>query len=474
MCSHSKPNWIAFLLLICSSPWVVAADEDDRREWHYRVPAGLRRIVDEGGERWVLHFPNGTTAEMVEMKRTAEYVQLQNSDNQNVLRLFADHGTIQKGGTGPFRRFTAGAWVAPQTSSIAETDYLVRVVYFVPTDRRPTSDYEAKIQVIVELIAEIMTRDLQSKGYETEGPQFVRRDGKIVVDLLRGQKTSLDYNQGAAWKSSAHGGAIFDEVNQRHGSTRYQMTLIFAETYEYGTAPRLWPGHIALAAAQPPRGGVGVMSAWILRDEFATADPVELRRRFFDESPYPGRTALGHRGPNSPRADFLEDGIGGALHELAHMFGATHHSRGAPNNIMGQGFRNLRWNVSARKNRRLQARFSKESAWMLMSSRYLNPLVDRTDNVRPTADLQLQQQRNRVAATIQVADNRALRLLVVVEVTAEEGRQIMEARELEGTEQSLQLRLTPKRAGGPTKIQLIVVDAGGNHQKITKSLSGRK
>ena len=177
-------------------------------------------MTEESEGRWLLHFPNGTTAEMVETGRTPVYVQLQNSDNKNVLRLFAGHGSIQKSGAGPFRRFTEGNWVASQPSAADDTDYKIRVVYFVPSDREPTRNYEGKIQVILELIAQIMTGDLKSKGYETDGPPFFKRDGKIVVDLLRGEKKSLEYNQGAAWRSSAHGGAIFDEVDRRHGSTK--------------------------------------------------------------------------------------------------------------------------------------------------------------------------------------------------------------------------------------------------------------
>ena len=169
----------------------------------------------------------------------------------------------------------------------------------------------------------------------------------------------------------------------------------------------------------------------------------------------------------------MEDGVGGALHELAHMFGTTHHGRGAPNNIMSQGFRNLRWNVGSRKNPRLQARFSKENAWMLMSSRYLNPLIDRTDNSPPTADLQLQWRGDMIAATITARDDKELRLLSIVEVTSNEGRQIMEARELQGAEQTLRMQLAPKGLDGNTQIQAIVVDTGGNHRKITKSISRR-
>ena len=67
-------------------------------------------------------------------------------------------------------------------------------MYFVPQDRKPTKNYQKKIEVVLSLISEVITRDLRSKGRKTGGPQFETNDGKVVVNLLNGEKNARDYN----------------------------------------------------------------------------------------------------------------------------------------------------------------------------------------------------------------------------------------------------------------------------------------
>jgi hypothetical protein len=247
------------------------------------------------------------------------------------------------------------------------------------------------------------------------------------------------------------------------------MTLIFAETYELGEAPLLWPGHIALAIAKPPMGGIAVFSGWILRDEFASPDPRVLRQRFFDQTPIPGRTALGNRVANSPRSDFMEDGIGGAIHELAHLFGLTHHSRGRPNHIMAQGFRNLRWNVGVRANPRIAATFSDENAAMLMTSRFINEAVDRSDQLPPEVALDVRTVGKQLQITVRCRDETQLARLTLVEVTAASGRELLVSGPLKGQEQTVRLPLDSSTLReSNSALQAIVVDGGGNFTKVTK------
>ncbi len=437
------------MLLVIAGPSATAAPQRkiERAEWNYRVPAGLRRMVDQGENRWLLHFPNGTTNELRELSRTDDYIELRNESNQNVMRLFERHGMIRNADGKAFRKFTDGQWV--EAAVVAAPNYEVNLVYFVPADREPTPNYEAKIRVIAELMEEVVARDLRAKGLKTIGPRFHRRDGKIVVDLIRGQRGSRFYNQNGAWKSNDHADAIFSEVDRLRGNSGQRMTLIFAETYELGDAPLLWPGHIALAVAKPPTGGIAVFSAWILRDEFAASDPAVLRQRFFDQTPIPGRTALGNRVANSPRSDFLEDGIGGAIHELAHMFGLTHHLRGRPNHIMAQGFRNLRWNVGVRSNPRLAATFSDENAAILMTSRFINEAVDRSDHRPPEVALDVHRSGKQLQVTVRCRDETQLARLTLADVTAASGRELLVSGPLTGKSKRSAFRGTRRHSAGP-------------------------
>lgn len=323
---------VAILLLIWMGPAMVSAiaiaDEpsdpesgnvDARRQWVYEVPAGTRRMIRQDEERWTLFFPNGTTNPMTQLGVTDDYVELRNDNNGNVMRLFADHAVIRAADKSQFRPMTQGKWLAVDPAGQGRVpDYKIELVYFVPSDRTPTANYDGKLRAIASLMEQTVTNDLRSKGYETEGPRFTRDDaGQIKITLVSGDRPALFYNQNAAWKSPGHFAAIQKELQNRSYDFRRQMTFIFSETYEFGPAPRLWPGHIAIATALPPSGGVALFSAWVLQDELATADGDELRRRFFDDStPYAGRRSLDQENANrfanaSSRADLLEDGVGG-------------------------------------------------------------------------------------------------------------------------------------------------------------------
>ncbi len=468
----------AFRVCVILLVWMNAAavgQGADRLEWRYDTANGMRRIVVADGGEWQQLFPNGTTGTLIEQSRTEEYIELLNPDNRNVLRLYDDHGTVQKSQAGPFRRFTDGKWSAvtspPMSNTKNECDFKIRIVYFVPNDRRPTQDYEGKIRAVMSLAAEIMTNDLRSKGYVTDGPPFEMQDGQMVVHLLRGELSAKEYNQNGQWKSSQHGKMIFDEVGRRSFPANEFMTLVFAETYEESASPRLWPGHIALASANPPNGGIGVFSAWILRDEFATSDPLLLRRRFFDDSQHSSRHSLDRRQGGNARSDFLEDGVGGALHELSHLFGLTHHGGSESTHIMAQGFRNLRWNVGIHSNPTLQARYSDENAAMLMASRYLNVEVDRSDARKPEVKLILESSGGQVKAKVRATDDKNLNLVALVVVTESRGRQLIAMSKVNGVTHELQSDI-PRSVFGDTieAVQVIAVDSGGNHGKVTRTL----
>ena len=359
--------YVATLCSITLASTVFGDNDRDRRIWKFETPAGTRTIVDKGQGRWVTYYPNGTSTECIELSRTPEYIEIQNKAANVVQRLYKNYGTVQKTPGEPFKRFGEGAWVEgdgpPVTkNAFGSIDDKIRVVYFVPQDRKPTNNYQEKIGVVLSIISEVMTTDLRSKGLKTDGPQFKQLAKKPAIHLLHGAQTAREYNDASQFNSIKQFMAITDEVEQHLRSVRDHIVLVFAETYEEGPADRVWPGHIARAVAHPPNGGIGVFSAWMLRDEFCATNLQAQRQGFLDPTPTLGRTAIGHRGPNSPRFEFIEDGIGGVLHELAHTFGLPHDQRNEQIDIMGAGFRNLRWNVTSSNRVADRAKFSDENA----------------------------------------------------------------------------------------------------------------
>jgi hypothetical protein len=204
----------------------------------------------------------------------------------------------------------------------------------------------------------------------------------------------------------------------------------------------------------------------------------DQRKRFFDPTPVPGRTAWGHRGDKggSPRGTFAEDGVGAVVHELAHALGLPHDRRDDAHDIMGNGFRNLRWNFEPKARGKQRVRFSEECARLLMSSRYLAGDLDLTDRQPPEVEVKSLTPAGRGngwTVSVKVSDNKGLRAIVFVDRTA---GSVIAGRKLSGVVQEFRQPLRP--AGGksrPPQLQVIVTDVGGNQKRQSHPAdAGRK
>jgi hypothetical protein len=163
------------------------------------------------------------------------------------------------------------------------------------------------------------------------------------------------------------------------------------------------------------------------------------------------------------------------LHELAHTFGLPHDQRAQQVNIMGQGFRNLRWNVGSLRGVRQRAAssktaaFSKENAWLLMASRYLNQQVDRTDNRPPKVVLDTSRTSGGIVVTVDATDESGLSTVVLLD-RSESDRKMVAGQRLSGQRQTTKLLLPAAQLpNGPVRLQVLVVDTGGNMTKVMRS-----
>ena len=469
MSVSSLSLWLLPLVLLLHPN--CTADES-RVEWVYPTQFGERRFVDVGDGQWLLLFPNGNRAACVELERTADYIAVRNLDTTNVHRLFTDRGTVQKKGVGNFGKFADGKWISP--TAPASSDYLVRLVYFVPKDRQPIPGFEQRIQAVTELSLETFTNALRTTGAATNGPEFARDDeGNLKVQLVLGEKNARAYSGLPQKESPTHAKFVAEAVEEQLGDTRRYAVVIFSETYETGPAAKVFPGVVNVAVAKPPLGGRVVVTAWMLRDEFCAGSPEALRHQFFDSTPVVGRSTYGINAANAPKGELMEEAYGAIVHELGHLFGCWHH-RTNPTNIMGGGFRDIRWNVGVKRNPRGQAGFSKENSWLLMTSRFLNPDVDRTDNVQPTLDAQLSTSRDNILIRMNVHDDKGLAFACVVDESDKGGLIMLDARKLTGATEQIQFRVPRRDLNNPeSKLMLVAVDTGGNFRKLSKPQPGQ-
>lgn len=462
---------LAMLLLI---PWLqpsnVSAAEEQRVVWAYQTEFGERRFeLDESGE-WAQVFANGNRFACEEVARTEQHIEIRNLKNKNVFRLLADRGTQLKAGTGPFRKFATGNWVA--VPSTPTDDYQIKLAYFVPRDRTPSPGYEPKIRATMELALEMFIKALKAGGAETEGPRFERNEsGEIIIRLIRGAQNARHYSGLPQEKSPTHAKFVAEAVEGEMGDTHDYAVVIFSETYETGPSPKVFPGVTNVALARPPRGGRVVVTAWMLQDEFCAASEQALRHQFFDATPVPGRGAYGVKAASAAKGEFMEEAYGAIVHELGHLFGCWHH-RTADTNIMGGGFRDIRWNAGVKRNPRAQAGFSRENIWLMMTSRFLNDRVDRTDNIKPSIDVQMRNSRDSIVATIKASDNKGLAFAAVVDDSADDGLLMLKARKLEGTNQEFRVSLRKRDIKSiNSKLMFVAIDTGGNFRRVTKPLS---
>jgi hypothetical protein len=166
-----------------------------------------------------------------------------------------------------------------------------------------------------------------------------------------------------------------------------------------------------------------------------------------DATPIAGRTSFGTRQLNAPRFEFIEDGFGATAHELGHALGLPHDGRRS-NDVMGQGFRNLRVNYAPRSAKKDRLVFSPENARLLGVSRYIVPETDRTDNTPPAAEIKFQFRDGRppgLSISLNATDDRELRAAVFYDPQHDI---VIGGTELKGKTQAVELKL-PLTADNP-------------------------
>jgi hypothetical protein len=125
--------------------------------------------------------------------------------------------------------------------------------------------------------------------------------------------------------------------------------------------------------------------------------------------------------------------------------------------------------VGVRSNPRLAATFSDENAAILMTSRFINEAVDRSDHRPPEVALDVRRSGKQLQVTVRCRDETQLARLALVDVTAASGRELLVSGPLTGTEQTGRLSWDSSTLGGPdSSLQAIVIDGGGNFTKVTK------
>jgi hypothetical protein len=343
--------------------------------------------------------------------------------------------------------------------------FKIKTVYLVPSDREPAKEYQAKTEVLLAFVRDVYVRDMLAKGYETDGPDFEFEDGRLKIHLLKTDKPASHYNFEPNYSNQPK---VFDrimpEVQAAHGPMQDNFYFVLAETYAFGPYPYEWPGNFALGGYASAKGGAGTFSSWIFQDELCATTIAEQMKLLADATPIKGRTAHGHGRPNSPRFEFIEDGFGAVVHELAHAFGLPHDVRQGQSDIMGHGFRRFRVNYLGEFHEQAPMCFSVDNGRFLAQSRYLCNDVDATDDKPPTASTSAPIKVNKDAKTIPIkvkaTDDKSLAAIIFY---TSQGDTVRGGRALEGQEQEFEYEVqVSDLQPGELRLQTHLIDRGGN------------
>ncbi len=343
----------------------------------------------------------------------------------------------------------------------------VRLVYFVPADRDPVRAWRAKISVVMAFVNDLYRTSLAAEGFRGRRLDFeFDANARLVVHLVRGKRAASHYNNGPRYSFRNQWRTILPEVSAAVGGVGKRMHTIFAETYDPGPHAFEWPGGVALGGKTGLHTGVGLFSAWILRDEFCAETIPGQLEYLADETPIPGRKALGAAAGDSPRYEFIEDGMGAVAHEMGHALGLWHDTRRGDAYIMGNGFRRLRGNyLRLAGAERTDVGFSPENAAMLANARCLDPNADRSDNAPPeitlTCPAELAAGARAFEVAAEVRDDKRLAASVLY---CSAGDSVVWGRrhEAAGEKVKISVRLPRQLPAGELRLHFGTMDGGGN------------
>ena len=473
MTDRSRKSFAATLILFFTTVGVLRAADppgpESRNAWRYRTAGRTGHFVKEADQGWVETSADGDEFRFEESRRVADHVELFDASRDMHLRLYADHAEWSQGDQSRWYRLYDGHWVAANHAALPpKSDHRIRLVYFVPTDREPTLEFARKIRVVMQVVAEVYRQDFTSRGIASKGLQFQMEAGEPIVHLVRGKHAAAFYNAAPNYERNDQFDKVKAEIPAAVGVPSRNVMIVFAETYDPGPAEWEWPGGVALGARFSADGGFALFSAWILRPEFCATTLEAQKKMLWDKTPIPGRIALGNGHPGSPRFEFIEDGFGAVAHELGHALGLPHDQRQSDRDIMGNGFRNLRWNFAPQPNPNRTARFSDDNARILYTSRYLAPAAVLSDRRPPHIQLKWARPPHAgdksVSVGVTATDNEGLRAIVFYTAAQDS---VIGGRELSGKAQSFELtmKVDPLKKG-TYNVEAFLADAGG---QLTRS-----
>lgn len=186
----------------------------------------------------------------------------------------------------------------------AKSGAILRVVYFHPADREPLPGYQERLDRILADVSGFYRDELRRLGYEGEGIPYEKKDGRLHLHVVRGQKPASGY-------SYASGDEIEREIQTALSFSRKYVLAIHALCHREADGRYVFNAPYYGSA----RNGQGFCHA----ADCELLDPVLLG----DTSPM---VITEHYSPRWEMTvgEFNSAYLGGIAHELGHALGLFH------------------------------------------------------------------------------------------------------------------------------------------------------
>jgi hypothetical protein len=394
----------------------LAAAQRTPRGWLYSTAAGQGGIQETAPGQWTEITPDTKLFSLAQVSENSAYVELVDSSRGVWVRLHPTYAEFRQEPNRNWSRLYNGRWASLRDLP-PFPDYQIRLAYLVPSDRKPTANYEAKIRVVMQFISEIYRQNLQGRGFKAKDLAFQSQGGVPIVHLVRTRRPAAYYNGAPNYDHRQNFAKVRDDIPPTVGLVNRDAIVVFAETFDFGPAPMEWYGAVAMASRYSATGAVSVVSAWCLQDMFCATTFEQTRALLFDETPIEKRVAMGTpKKMNSSRSQFIQDGFGSVAHELGHMFGLAHDLR-RPECIMLSAARRMRWNFTEPPQLTKGAIFSDDATRWLLTSRFLGTDLDFRDNAPAKVRLSIVNTRldaklATLTVKVEASDDRELRALI--------------------------------------------------------------
>ena len=289
-------------------------------------------------------------------------------------------------------------YIIPPPLKNLDKKYKLRIVYFVPSDKKVKKEYRQKASVLMRVVSDVYKRELKANGFHTKGLDFeFDQNGQMIVHLVNAENKSSFYT-GSPFNVDHFLNTHQQEIWEKTGFSRNRPTLVFSEA-----------GAVAEARPIPQvYSGLACVAADALRD-VVRASKIEDQIKKFHAS----------EDITAKAANISQTSNGVIVHEIGHIFGMLHDTKD-PRNIMMRGYNNLGKMYQKEESKNRPVRFSKAHARIASYSRFLNEEFDEADAEAPNIEKfgiesSINSGDESINISVRIKDNKGLASIIIMQ-----------------------------------------------------------